>query len=179
MLTKLRSHLTYANVTATIAVFVALGGTSVAAVALKKNSVGSRQIKAGAVKGTELAKSAVTSTKVKDRSLLSKDFKTGQLPRGATGATGPQGTTGRSGVSGYRLTVSKPIANNAGDTTSGDSPSCTAGKKILGGGVLSTVVGTYVMRSYPVGDHWSATMRNTSGANSTFTVYATCAIVRE
>ena len=50
MLTKLRSHLTYANVMATIAVFIALGGTSIAAVSLKKNSVGSTQLKKGAVR---------------------------------------------------------------------------------------------------------------------------------
>lgn len=105
MLTKLRSHLTYANVMATIAVFIALGGTSIAAVSLKKNSVGSTQLKKGAVKNSDLARNAVASTKVKDRSLLAKDFKPGQLPagaRGATGARGLQGTTGPAGLQGLQ-----------------------------------------------------------------------------
>ena len=55
-----------------IALFVALGGASYAAIKIPKNSVGAAQIK----------KNAVTSTKVKDRSLLATDFRTGQLPRG-------------------------------------------------------------------------------------------------
>jgi hypothetical protein len=46
---RLRPKLTYANVMATIAVFIALGGASYAATKLPKNSVGSKQIKANAV----------------------------------------------------------------------------------------------------------------------------------
>lgn len=70
----------YANVTATIALIVALGGTSYAAIKLPKNSV--------------------TSATVKDRSLLKKDFKTGQLPAGKTGKQGPPGPAGTAGGSG-------------------------------------------------------------------------------
>ncbi|MFM7248233.1 MAG: hypothetical protein ACKO2Y_12320, partial [Actinomycetota bacterium] len=68
------SRLTYANVMATIAVFLALGGTSYAVTALPKNSVGTPQLK----------KSAVTGVKVKDRSLTAADFAAGTLLRGAT-----------------------------------------------------------------------------------------------
>ncbi len=73
-----------------MALFVALGGASYAAVKIPKNSVGN----------TQLRKDAVTSTKVKDRSLLATDFKTGQLPRGATGAAGAAGATGGTGPAG-------------------------------------------------------------------------------
>jgi hypothetical protein len=45
-------------------------------------------------------KNAVTSAKVKDRSLLAKDFKAGQLPAGATGAQGEQGPQGIPGAQG-------------------------------------------------------------------------------
>ena len=72
MFAKLRSRLTYANVMATIAVFLALGGGAWAAVTLPKDSVGSKQLQADAVR----------SGKVKDGSLKAKDFKSGQLPRG-------------------------------------------------------------------------------------------------
>ncbi len=74
-----------------MALFVALGGASYAAIKIPKNSVGAAQIK----------KNAVTSTKVKDRSLLAKDFRAGQLPRGARGATGPAGPTFSFGYSEY------------------------------------------------------------------------------
>jgi hypothetical protein len=60
------SRFTYANVMATIAVFLALGGGALAAVALKKNSVKSKQIKDGQVKAPDLAKGAVTGDKLAD-----------------------------------------------------------------------------------------------------------------
>ena len=76
--------LTYANVTASAALFVALGGTSYAASTLARNSVGTAQI----------ARGAVTSSDVRDRSLRARDFRAGTLPRGAQGERGPQGPPG-------------------------------------------------------------------------------------
>lgn len=54
---------TYANVIATIALFVALGGVAVAA-GLPKNSVGVKQLKRGAVTPVKIRKGAVTSGKL-------------------------------------------------------------------------------------------------------------------
>jgi hypothetical protein len=109
---RLSGRLTYANVVASLALFVALGGSGYAAVTLSKNSVGSKQIKNGAIKNADLAKNAVTSAKVKDGSLLSADFKPGQLVAGAPGAkgdTGPQGPAGPStGPAGGDLSGSYP-----------------------------------------------------------------------
>ena len=42
-------RLTYSNVVATLAIFIALGGISYAATNLSKNSVGTKQIKGNAV----------------------------------------------------------------------------------------------------------------------------------
>jgi trimeric autotransporter adhesin len=91
MLGRVREGLSYANVMATIAVFIALGGSSYAAVNLKKNSVRATNIAKGAVTSPKIAKNAVTSAKVKDGSLLSQDFKPGQLLVGPKGDTGPSG----------------------------------------------------------------------------------------
>jgi hypothetical protein len=63
------SRLTYANVMATVALFVALGGAGYAALKLPKNSVGTKQLKRSAVTGDKLANGAVTALKVKGRSL--------------------------------------------------------------------------------------------------------------
>jgi hypothetical protein len=79
---------------ATIAVFVALGGSSYAAI-----SVTGKNVKNSSLTGKDVKNNSLTGTDVKglksgdiaDRSLLSKDFKTGQLPKGDTGATGPRG----------------------------------------------------------------------------------------
>lgn len=58
-----RPQLNYANVIATIALFVALGGAAVAA-GLPRNSVGARQLKKGAVTTKALHNKAVTAGKI-------------------------------------------------------------------------------------------------------------------
>ena len=63
------SRLSYSNVIATAALFLALCGSSYAALNLPKNSVGPQQ----------LQKNSVTSKKVKKGSLLKSDFKKSQL----------------------------------------------------------------------------------------------------
>jgi hypothetical protein len=89
MLSWARARLTYANVIATIALFLALGGTGYAALKLPKNSVGPQQLK----------KNAVTSAKVKAGSLLTSDFKSSQR-RGLRGPAGPKGDSGAQGPPG-------------------------------------------------------------------------------
>src|SRR3954449_2371264 len=84
MWSKMWSRLTYANVVATLALFLALGGGAYAAARLPPNSVGAQQIKPN----------AVDSGKVRNRSLLPRDFKAGQLPVGPPGARGAQGEAG-------------------------------------------------------------------------------------
>jgi hypothetical protein len=91
---------TYANVMATLAVFVALGGSSYAAVTLSQNSVKSGHIGKGQVRKSDIARDAVGSSQVRDGSLLAKDFKAGQLATGASGATGAIGPTGPTGPAG-------------------------------------------------------------------------------
>jgi hypothetical protein len=85
-----RPRLSYANVVATMALFVALGGSSYAAVELSK----------GQVKKKHLAANSVVSQKVKDGSLLGRDFKAGELPAGEQGPAGPQGLAGAPGQRG-------------------------------------------------------------------------------
>lgn len=64
-----RPRLSYANVIATIALFVALGGAAVAA-GLPKNSVGANQIKKGAVSTAKLKRSAVTAGKIAPKAVV-------------------------------------------------------------------------------------------------------------
>ncbi len=75
----LRRHLTYANVAATLALFLALGGAAYAATQLPKNSVGTKQLKKGAVTAAKINK------------------KTRNALRGPQGPAGPQGKTGKTG----------------------------------------------------------------------------------
>jgi hypothetical protein len=87
----------YANVTATIALVIALGGTSYAAVTLPHNSVGAAQIKSNAVNATKIKNGSVTGTDVKDGSLSKADFEFGQLVAGPAGPAGPKGDKGDPG----------------------------------------------------------------------------------
>jgi hypothetical protein len=100
MLSTLGSRLSYANVMATLGVFIALGGTSYAITQLPKNSVGARQLKINAVTKAKIRKNAITTSKVKDASLLAKDFKAGELPAGAKGDPGVPGRDGTTGTTG-------------------------------------------------------------------------------
>src|SRR4051812_7161418 len=75
-------HLSYGNVVATLALFLALTG--------------------GAYAVTKLPRNSVSSVQVKNGSLTAKDFKTGQLKgkAGAQGLAGPQGIQGDRGPGG-------------------------------------------------------------------------------
>lgn len=107
----------YAEVVATLALFIALGGVSYAAIQIPKNSVGTKQLK----------KNAVTSKKVKNRSLLAADFKQGQLPRGATGAAGVMGPAGLMGPTGVTGAVGTAGATGSRGVTGADGTDGTDG----------------------------------------------------
>ncbi len=96
---------------ALVALFVALTGTSIAAVsALPANSVGARELKAGSVGTKELkgrsvtfgkiAAGAITSGLVQNGSLTMADFNQQQLPTGPIGPVGPAGPIGPAGPPG-------------------------------------------------------------------------------
>ena len=81
-----------AMVVASLALLVALGGTSMAAATqLARNSVGTPQLKDAAVSNPKIKNNAVNSAKVANKSLLRSDFAPGQLPAGPTGPQGPAG----------------------------------------------------------------------------------------
>lgn len=69
MKSGLRPKLTYSNVIATIALFLALGGAAVAA-GLPKNSVGTQQLKRGAVNTADLRRGAVKAGKLARRAVV-------------------------------------------------------------------------------------------------------------
>lgn len=97
----MRDKLTYANVIATMALFVALGGSSYAALTLPKNSVGAKQIKREAVGKSEIRSGAVRSRAIRNAAIgvidLSAD--TQAALRGAPGPPGPAGVALRSAIS--------------------------------------------------------------------------------
>lgn len=118
----MRNKLTFANVISCLALFVALGGFAVAA-GLPKNSVGTKQLK----------RNAVTSAKVKNGSLLTQDFKAGQVPkgeRGLIGDRGPQGAAGATNVVVRYGEEGKPKQHEEAESNA----KCLPGEAVTGGG---------------------------------------------
>lgn len=171
-----------AMVVAAVALLVALGGTSVAAVSqVPRNSVGAAQLKANAVTNPKLASNSVTSAEVRNQSLRRADFAPGQLPAGPTGPQGPQGTPGTPGLSG-REQVSAETPLNA-ISPKNLTATCPAGKKVIGGGVELSGAGrnrVSATENKPSGDNaWEAEAFEVVGTNATWkvVVHAICANV--
>jgi hypothetical protein len=124
-MTRLRLRLSYANVTATLALFIALGGSSYAALRLPRNSVGPTQIRAGAVHSSE----------VKNGSLRTADLST-SARRALRGAAGPAGAQGPAGAPAARFfaAVNGAGALVRGDATSGGHASDATGSYVVGFG---------------------------------------------
>ncbi len=124
---RIFDKLTYANVVATLALFVALGGVSYAALQLPKNSVGTKQLKKNAVTSQKIAKGAVTKAK------LGADAKAALrgVP-GPKGDPGPMGDPGAPGPS-EALTASTPDESlvDGGDPTQLASLALPTGQWIL------------------------------------------------
>ena len=79
-MSKFRGHLTYANVMATLFVFLILaGGTAIAAKQLGKKTVGAKQLKTNAVTTPKIKKAAVTKAKIKDGAIDSTKLADGSV----------------------------------------------------------------------------------------------------
>lgn len=129
--------LTYANVIATLALFVALGGSAYAATQLPKNSVSTKSIKKGAVTLAKIDPTAQAALK-------------GQ--KGDPGAPGKNGTDGTKGAEGKEGKEGKAAATNStvveGFGTGSAFAACPSGDHLTGGGAEDESGGS-LSASYP------------------------------
>ena len=72
-------RLSYANVVASLALMVALGGTATAAITLPRDSVGSPQIQTDAVRSPEIAADAVRSPEIQDDAVRNSEIAAGAV----------------------------------------------------------------------------------------------------
>jgi hypothetical protein len=114
-------RLTYANVVASLALFIALGGAAVAA-GLPKNSVGPKQIKKNAVTAKAIRKGAVTAGKIGPFAVLPSNLGNGIIDK--------------SKISAGAVTAEK-IANNVITTNKLNNAAVTS-QKIAVNGVQAT-----------------------------------------
>ena len=155
----LRRHLTYANVAASLALFLALGGAAYAATQLPKNSVGTNQIR----------KEAVTAAKISKKTRKQLQGQRGpagqQGPQGKTGKTGAKGATGARGAQGN---TGAPGADGTGpalEVVSGAKPIEAAGSTVVS---QNLAPGAYVVTADVVVESAATTLVTCSlnGSNS-------------
>jgi hypothetical protein len=120
----LRTHVTYANVMATVAVFLALGGVSYAATQLPKNSVGSKQLKKKAVTSSKLASNSVIGSKVKKDTLTGAQINESTLGKVPSAAKADSATKATSATT----ATSATNAINATNATNATNVSKLGGK---------------------------------------------------
>src|SRR5215207_3474482 len=116
---------------ATVAVFVAIGGTSYAAMTLPRDSVNARAIEAGAVNSSELHRGAVTSRAIRNGAIGLRDLasSTRISLRGRRGRIGPQGPIGASALD-LRASLDSNGELLAGTATNTDANG--ASKRLVG-----------------------------------------------
>jgi hypothetical protein len=128
---RFRPRLTYANVIASLALFVALGGSAVAA-GLARNSVGPNQLKKGAVTGKAIRKQAVTSGKIAPKAIVAGKLGPNAVLPGNLGA----GIIDASKISAGAVTAEK-IKNNVITTAKLNNAAVTS-QKIAQNGVATS-----------------------------------------
>jgi Collagen triple helix repeat (20 copies) len=162
MLARLRSRISFANVTSLMALFVALGGGAYAATVLEPDTVGPKHLKRG----------AVTSAKVRNETLRMADMRPGVKaalkgapgatglpgptgPKGDPGAQGPQGIQGQQGIPGpVDVEVFKGTFSTTVDTAAPGTPFMTV-----------PGVGTVNGRKVPIAAGCEVRFANQSGAD--------------
>jgi hypothetical protein len=186
---------TYAGVTATLALVIALGGGAYAATSLPKNSVGSKQLKKNAVVSAKLKTNAVTGAKVKDGSLTGADVNAstlGTVPSathatsadnaGHAGSADTAGSTANAGHAGaaaaldHVTKVSAPETAPSNDVGTG-TVNCPAGQRATGGGAqLDDDVDDYIEDTFPNADGagWTTRVYHGTTGPGTYTAYAIC-----
>jgi hypothetical protein len=191
-----RSRLTYGNVTATLALFVALSGGAYAASTLPARSVGSKQLKKNAVVRSKIKRNAVNGSKVARNSLTGADVRESSLGRvpsavsaNSANAAGSAATATSAGHAGSASALDKVTYKTAAGTAPGTgttataTAACDAGQHVTGGGVkVADPNVAFVDDTYPDNGNTAWTGRaSTGGGTGTpavpFTVYAICTTV--
>jgi hypothetical protein len=195
----MRARLSYANVMATIAVFVALGGSSYAALRVtgkdvkdetltgadvrnrsltgadvKNNSLTGADLKPSSVHGSDIRPDAVNSDDVEDGSLLADDFHRGQLP------PGPQGPKGEPGPQGPKGDTGTVDTSNFYDKAQSDARFLAAGAKAADADKLDGLDSTEIVSD---SEYKQVVVRMQAGdereiaRNGPLSIYARCATV--
>jgi hypothetical protein len=169
---------TYANVTATLALFLALGGGAYAAATLPARSVGSKQLKKNAVVRAKIKKNAVNGAKVAKNALRGDDVLESSLGTVPSATAAVHATSSGALDKATYKTAAGTAPPNAAAPAGSATATCDAGQHVVGGGVkVDDPNLAFVNDAYPdVGNTaWTGRVFTDSGAPAVnFTVYAIC-----
>jgi hypothetical protein len=178
---RILSHLK-GNLVAYVALFLALGGSSYAAVRLTPGSVRTSALAKGAVTHKKLAADSVSSANVANRSLTAADFKRGTLgapDKGATGrprkgAKGDTGATGPAGPPGGAYIGARAHSTGSVQAPHGSSTNVplTGDGWTQGAGELDLLAGTMTIKTPPActGSFGNTLVISVDGKATTFGV---------
>lgn len=155
-----------AMIVACIALMVALGGTSYAAIRLPANSVGTVHLKKGAVTGAKVKKNTITGTQIREASLA-------RVPKALQADSAD--TADSADISRLDYRQSAPTGIPAGGASALATVSCDAGTFALGGGAkVSNPNNALVLDSSPSGKNAWEAHAAADLAGSTLTAYVIC-----
>jgi hypothetical protein len=172
----IRKVLTFSNVVACLALFVALGGSVYAA-----SKISGKQIKANSLPGNRIKPKTITGNRIKPKALTGRQIKKHSL----TGNEINQGTlteVSAAALAGVQYQVTTvPLARNSSDGTTA-TVACPSGTSVIGGGAtVSDEERAFVNDSGPGPQQasWTATGFVRFGVGGTMTVTAVCVVLRK
>ena len=144
----------------------------------------------GAYAGVAIPRNSVTTKQVRDHSLLARDFKPGQVPRGARGPQGPQGAPGATGAQGPQGPAAPPLQvtevqgpkvtlgpdGATGNDIGASKASCPGTMKVVSGGYFLNVGKGFVTSESATDSYgaWTVTANNDATTNGTIQAIAYC-----
>lgn len=171
-----RRALTFSNVVACLALFIALGGSVYAA-----GKIDGREIKRNSLPGNRLKPRTITARRIKPKTLTGGQVK----PHSLTGNQINQETLteiNAAGLAGVRYeAVTTPLPTGGRPATSATA-NCPAGTYVIGGGATVSNDDEAIVNDSgptPLRTGWTATGFAWYSAGNTMTVTAICAVVEK
>jgi hypothetical protein len=189
-ITSIFHRLTFANVTSLLALFIALGGASYAAIKVPANSVGTKQVKNRAITTRKLDRKVLTSLR---GATGPQGLQGSQGSPGPQGVQGPKGDTGSAALADGSITASKlagssvtqsklglttVVASTTVSSTANQAAlaTCPAGTSVISGAVEVVGANGYVLNGVAAisyngplpfsGQYWEGAAYRTAGSAS-------------
>lgn len=139
----MRRHLTFSNVIACLALFIALGGISWAAATAPKNSVASKSIKKNAVTASKIRSNSISTRKIRTGGVLSSDVKNDALT-GVDINESTLGTVPSAGTAADQINVVQRVNASAANSDPNIARAQAAEVPLAGHGAVSVYAKCFV-----------------------------------